>query len=52
MRVTGERPVEPYGADESPEDWCAIAEWERRRADFFYNLYTYRDVSEAIRRST
>ena len=27
------RPTEPHSTDENPEQWAAIAEWEKDRAD-------------------
>lgn len=30
-----ERPVEPFSADESAEDWSDIAGWEESRADYY-----------------
>lgn len=36
---TTERPVEPAFADEDPEQWVCIAEWEESRADYYEKKY-------------
>ena len=48
-RVFGCRPTEPYLTSEDPEQWAEIAEWERKRAEFYSWILIHDDVSMAGR---
>ena len=48
-RIFGSRPVEPYAFSDDPTMWAEIAEWERRRAEFFSYVLIYDDCEIAGR---
>lgn len=48
-RLFNERPVEPYNTSEGAEAWAEIAEWERKRAEFFVYVLIHDDCEIAGR---
>jgi hypothetical protein len=48
-RLFNERPAEPFSSSEDPESWAEIAEWERKRAEYFAYIFIHEDCEIAGR---